>query len=123
MSNHENRPRAEETAEHPPRMHGDDSASEQADVIEANSPEGRPGDPRLRGGGMLKWMLLIVAGVVIIAVVLALTQGIIAGLFALVLGLCLGIIANTEVWAAASRAKERHDLDKHAYNGTHRKYR
>jgi hypothetical protein len=121
MNVHENRPRAEETAEHPPQMHGDDSAAEQADVIEANSPEGRPGDPRLRGGGMFKWMLLIVAGVVIVAVVLAVTQGIIAGLFALVLGLCLGIIANSEVWAAASRAKERHDLDKHASHAPNHK--
>lgn len=121
MISPEHRPRAEATAENPPQMHEMDSAREQADVIEANSPEGRPGDPELRGGGMFKWMLLIVAGVVIIAVVLTITQGIIAGLFALVLGLSLGIIANTEVWAAASRAKERHDLDKHASHAPNHK--
>lgn len=121
MMTPENRPRAEETAEHPPRMHTDDNAVEQADVIEANSPEGRPGDPTLRGAGMFRWTMLIVGGVVIVAIILAVTQGIIAGLFALVLGLCLGIIANTEVWAAASRAKERHDLDKQAIHAPNHK--
>jgi hypothetical protein len=121
METPEHRPRAEDTAAHPPEMGDQTSAIEQADVIEANSPEGRPGDPSLRARGMLCWTLLIIGGVIIAAVVLALTQGIIAGLLALVLGLCLGIIANTEVWAAASRAKERHDLDRHASRGTHRR--
>lgn len=119
----QNRPRAEATAENPPHMHERDSAEEQAEIIEANSPEGRPGDPTLRARGMLGWTMLIIGVVVVAAIILAVTQGIIAGLFALVLGLSLGIIANSEVWAAASRAKERHDLDKHAYNGTHHKYR
>lgn len=115
MITHVHRPRAESTAADPPQMHStSDSPKEQADVIEANSPEGRPGDPTLRASGMLGWMMLIIGGVFIGAVVLAISQGIIAGLFALVLGLCLGIIANSEVWAAASRAKERHDLDKHS---------
>ncbi len=112
---HVNRPRAESSAANPPHMHStSDTADEQAEVIEANSPEGRPGDPKLRAPGMLAWTMVIIGGVVIGAIVIGATQGLIAGVFALVLGLCLGIIANTEVWAAASRAKERHDLDVHS---------
>lgn len=113
------RPRDETTAENPPTMSdAGNSRTEQADIIEANSPEGRPGDPTLRAPGMAKWLLVIVAAVVAVSIFLAITQGLIAGLFALVLGLCLGLIANSEVWAAASRAKERYDLDKHANHGT-----
>ena len=121
MSTDMYRPRAESSAQHPPHANDDDSDAERADIIEANSPEGRPGDPGLSASATLRWSLLIIACVILVSVIFAMTQGIIAGLFALVLGLCLGIVANSEVWAAASRAKERHDLDKHAYHGNSHK--
>lgn len=92
-----------------------ESREEQTEMIAANSPEGRPGDPTLRASGMMGWGMVIIGGVVLGAIVIGVNQGAVAGLFALVLGLCLGVIANSEVWAAASRAKERHDLDSHKH--------
>ncbi len=84
----------------------------QADMIEAVSPEGRPADPTLRAGGMLKWLMVSVVLVAIAAVAVGFWQGPGAGIAVFVIGCGIGIVVNPEVWAAFFRARERTRVDK-----------
>lgn len=90
------------------------TVEEQADQIEAHSPEGRPADPTLRGPGMLRWLMLGVVVIAFGAIIVGATQGLAAGIVVLVFALGLGVIVNPEIWAAMLRAKERREVDKEA---------
>lgn len=85
----------------------------QADQIEAASPEGRPADPTLRAGGMLKWLMVSVVLITVAAIAIGAWQGLGAGIAVFVIGCGIGIVANTEVWASFFRARERARVDHH----------
>lgn len=87
------------------------SAEVQADQIEAASPEGRPADPKLRAGGMFKWLMVSFVLITAAAIGMAIWQGPAAGIAVFVIGCGIGIVSNTEVWAAFFRARERARVD------------
>jgi hypothetical protein len=93
------------------KPHEAQTPEQQADGIEQRSPEGRPADPTVRAPGMIAWLLLAVAGVVIGAIIVGATQGLAAGIAVLIMGLGLAVFVNTEVWASILRARERRQMD------------
>lgn len=74
--------------------------------IASISPEGLPAHPRLKPRHTAALILLPIGLVGIAAVIMAIWQGVLAGLATLAIGLALGTMANPTVWAAISRAVE-----------------
>ncbi len=93
-------------------VHGevDDEREVARERIGRASPEGRPAHPEW---GVTAIGLAIVAVVVLVcavAVGAGIVFGPIAGFLVLMLGLGVAVVGNPEIWAAGSRAAERHEI-------------
>lgn len=93
-----------------PPVPEDSPDAEKAAAIAQESPEGVPAHPEAGPRQIGLFLTTIVVGLFVVALVLAVATtpfaGVAVGALALLIFLC-----NPAVWAAALRAKERHEIE------------